>query len=146
VPDDPSSVWTLDTFKVLIDERVAHMAALHDADLQFQEERDRRYAEVAVEREKALNIKEVADLTALNLASENQHLRDEAHNGLLAQWQEDRGKTVTVERFDATIKPLSEWMQSQQGIRTNTLDSRALLFAVLGFLLAAGIVISNVVH
>ena len=43
----------------------AHCEALRTADADLAAERDRRYAEVALEREKALRIKETADLAAL---------------------------------------------------------------------------------
>src|SRR5687767_6417131 len=57
-----------------IDERDRY---LREADFRFAEERDRRYAEVATEREKALKIKETADLAALGLAREIQTYKDE---------------------------------------------------------------------
>ena len=48
-------------------------------------ERDRRYAEVNIEREKALKIKETADLAALQLAREIQSYKDEKANELREQ-------------------------------------------------------------
>ena len=62
-----------------------YLAALRAADALLMAERDRRYAEVAVEREKALRIKERADEKALDLASQSQTYKDQQHNGLLQQ-------------------------------------------------------------
>jgi hypothetical protein len=54
-----------DALKELLDER-------RRGEEKFQAERDRRLTEVALEREKALKIKETADLAALELAREIQ--------------------------------------------------------------------------
>jgi hypothetical protein len=76
---------------------------------------DRRYTEVNIEKEKALKIKEEADRVALSLAREIQTYKDEAHNGLLKQWQLERGTYITTDKFDATVKPILEYISSQQG-------------------------------
>jgi hypothetical protein len=146
--------WTLGTFKVLMDERAAHLASFHDADLRFREERDRRYSEVNIEREKALKIKETADLTALGLAREIQTYKDEAHNGLLKQWQEERGRYVTTEKFEATTKPLADFVSGLRGERQGgdrrEMSSRALwaLVTSFGLLLVttAAVIIGLAVH
>lgn len=83
---------------------------------------DRRYNEVNIEKEKALKIKEEADKVALGLAREIQTYKDEAHNGLLKQWQLERGTYVTFDKFEATVRPLVEYVASQQG-RSNGLNS-----------------------
>jgi hypothetical protein len=49
---------------------------------ELDNERDRRYAEVNVEREKALKIKETADSEALKLARDIQTYKDEKSNQL----------------------------------------------------------------
>ena len=125
---------------------VAHSQALRVADLAFAAERDRRYAEVDVEREKALKIKETADLAALTLASENQRLRDEAHNNLLSQWQNERTHYVTIEKFDATIGPLIEARSTSIGSHTTTSELRTVIYGVLIFLGTVALVISPHVH
>jgi hypothetical protein len=86
------------------------------------EERDRRYAEVNVEKEKALKIKETADLAALQLAREIQTYKDEKANELREQINSERGLYATkadvanaVRELSATIKPLSEYVSSQTG-------------------------------
>ncbi len=79
------------------------------------EANDRRYTEVNIEKEKALKIKEEADKVALSLAREIQTYKDEAHNGLLKQWQSERGTYVTTDKFEGSIRPLVEYVSSQHG-------------------------------
>jgi len=95
---------------------------LRAADARFMEERDRRYAEVNIEKEKALKIKETADLAALQLAREIQTYKDEKANELREQISRERGLYVTrdqlesvVREFNAAIKPLSEYAQGTAG-------------------------------
>jgi len=99
-----------------------HLEALRTAERRFQEERDRRYAEVNTEREKALKIKETADLAALQLAREIQTYKDEKANELREQISSERGLYVTKqelgalgEKFDATITPLMAYVNANQG-------------------------------
>jgi hypothetical protein len=131
--------WTLDTLKALVDERRASDQAL-------MEERDRRYAEVNVEKEKALKIKETADLAALQLAREIQTYKDEKANELREQINRERGLYATkddvvnaVRELSATIKPLAEYVSSQTG-RSNGIG------ALYGWMVgAAGLIVSVVV-
>jgi hypothetical protein len=88
-----------------------HLAALRDADLRFNEERDRRYAEVNIEREKALKIKETADLAALQLAREIQTYKDEKANELREQINSERGLYATNKDID----PIKSYVSSQTG-------------------------------
>jgi hypothetical protein len=88
-----------------------HLAALRDADLRFNEERDRRYAEVNIEREKALKIKETADLAALGLAREIQNYKDEKANELREQINSERGLYATNKDID----PIKSYVASQTG-------------------------------
>jgi hypothetical protein len=106
---------------------------LRQADLRFAEERDRRYQEVALEREKALKIKETADLAALGLAREIQTYKDEKANDLREQISNERGDYLTrteytvqhkaledtVKALDASIqaqlRPIIEYIAGQQG-------------------------------
>ncbi len=96
--------------------------ALRRADERFDDERDRRYQEVSIEREKALKIKEVADLAALQLAREIQTYKDEKANELRTQIERERGTYVTqselrgaVDKIEATLKPLVDYISGQQG-------------------------------
>jgi len=85
-------------------------------------ERDRRYAEVAIEREKALMIKERADRAALELAREIQTYKDEKANELRSQIERERGTYVTqsdlagaIARLEALIQPAADYAKSQAG-------------------------------
>jgi hypothetical protein len=121
-----------------------HLEALRVAEEKFREERDRRYAEVNVEKEKALKIKETADLAALQLAREIQTYKDEKANELRSQIERERGSYATqtdlksaVEKVEALIKPLSEFVSSQQGRSTGLSDGTKLLIALAGVLFTA---------
>jgi hypothetical protein len=138
------SVSLREHLEALQAQRDRYDIALRIADEKFRTERDRRYAEVSVEREKALKIKEVADLAALQLAREIQTYKDEKANELRSQIERERGSYATqsdlrgsTEKVEALIKPLSEWMSSQQGRSTGLSDGTKLLIQVGGFLIAA---------
>lgn len=103
-----------------------HLEALRQADRRLEVERDRRYSELAIEREKALKIKETADLAALDLARQIQTYKDEKANELREQINSERGLYLTreeysaahvalAEKMDQAVKPLAEFVQSQQG-------------------------------
>jgi hypothetical protein len=109
-----------------------HLAALRECDQAFETERDRRYAEVNVEREKALKIKETADLAALQLAREIQTYKDEKANQLREQISSERSLYVTreelasaVRELQATIKPLTSRADRGDGsnVRASSLRS-----------------------
>lgn len=89
--------WTVETLH-------AYYEALRVADERFDRERDRRYAEVATEREKALTIKETADLAALELAREIQTYKDEKANELREQIGSERGLYATKADLMAAIE------------------------------------------
>lgn len=72
-----------------------HNEAMRKADQRFNEERDRRYTEVNVEKEKALKIKETADLTALELARESQVYKDERNDSMREQNLKETGIYAT---------------------------------------------------
>lgn len=117
---------------------------LREADWRFAEERDRRYAEVAIEKEKALRIKETADLAALGLAREIQQYKDTKANELREQINAERGLYPTrlelaaaVERLESLIKPITEFMQTQSGRDRGvhaTFTNLVMLIAVTGTL------------
>ena len=86
----------------------------------FYEERDRRINEVNIEREKALKIKETADLAALGLAREIQTYKDEKANELRSQIERERGNYASRaelqslgEKFETQLKPLSDYVTGQ---------------------------------
>lgn len=109
------SGWTVDTYSV-------HNEALRNAQDKFDAERDRRYSELAIEKEKALKIKQTADLAALGLAREIQTYKDEKANQLREQIGQERGTYATksdlhaaVGKIEESLKPLQEFISSQRG-------------------------------
>lgn len=133
------SGWSIDTLH-------EHYRMLRDSDQRFQDERDRRYSEVNIEREKALKIKETADLAALSLAREIQDYKDEKANNLREQITGERGHYATkedlkgaTEKFEAVVAPLVEYVSQQRG-GSSRVD------ALWGYLVgAAGIIVALVV-
>jgi type II secretory pathway component GspD/PulD (secretin) len=108
--------WNFGSFKMLMDERSDHTREIRRADRRFDQERDRRYFEVNVEREKALKIKETADLAALGLAREIQAYKDEKANQLREQINSERNLYVTKDQLAAEISPLRDQAQREQGV------------------------------
>jgi hypothetical protein len=131
VPDKPDNHnpdgWTFATYTKYAD-------ALARAHEQLLEERDRRYAEVNIEREKALKIKETADLAALQLAREIQSYKDEKANELRAQIDSERGIYAT----NKDIEPLKAFVNSQtgRGVGMNALLGWAFGLVMAGVALA----------
>ena len=112
--------WTTETYAV-------YNEAMREADHKFQEERDRRYREVNIEREKALKIKEVADSHALELAREIQAYKDEKANELREQINAERllyAKRMDLnsvqEKYDAILKPVLEFVAISRGSEKGT--------------------------
>jgi len=139
---DTARGWTLETYAI-------HNEALRVAEARFQAERDRRYAEVNIEKEKALKIKETADLAALQLAREIQTYKDEKANELREQISSERGLyarkadlAASVEKVEATIGPLAAYMASQQGKDKGISLSWAVLMGLVSLLAAFGIAFS----
>lgn len=56
-----------------------------------------------------------ADLRALTLAREIQDYKDERANDLRSQIESERGNYVTVDKFDAALAPLLQYIAAQQG-------------------------------
>ena len=112
-----TDLGTGETVSVLV-----HIAALRAADKELQAERDRRYAEVAEQRDKALKIKEEADKVALDLARQIQTYKDEKANELRSQIERERGSYATqqdlrglAEKMEATFGPVLTFVATQQG-------------------------------
>lgn len=108
-----------------------HLEALRAADALLAAERDRRYAEVSAEREKALVIKDSASRDALALARQGQAYRDEQSNKLREQINSERGLYATkedlvnaVREMTAAIKPLAEYVASAAGRSGGAAESR----------------------
>lgn len=114
-PEETPGGWTIQTLK-------EHNDALLAASLRFQEERDRRYTEVNIEKEKALKIKETADLAALSLARESQTYKEQQNDALRDKNLSDSGVYATnasvagaFEKLEHTLKPIFEFVAGQQG-------------------------------
>lgn len=134
-----NDTWTVDTYAAHNEALRAAEARLQDMRDNFLEERDRRYAEVATEREKALKIKETADLAALGLAREIQTYKDEKANELREQIGSERGNYATKEdllaaigKIEVAMQPLSEFRLAQQGKGEGISATAKVLVAVLG--------------
>jgi hypothetical protein len=117
---------------------------------QFAEERDRRYTEVNIEKEKALKIKETADLTALSLAREIQTYKDEKANELRSQIERERGTYAThdelsasVEKLETLVEPIAEYVHIARGRSTGASATVAWMFAGGGIAIALGSLIIN---
>ena len=107
--------WTLQAY-------IAHNEAMREEAKRFDSERDKRYSEVNVEKEKALKIKETADLAALSLARESQVYKDQqadimrekniAASGVYAT---NADLQMMVEKIEKSLKPVFEFVSAQQG-------------------------------
>jgi hypothetical protein len=125
--------WTIQTWAI-------HQAALREADLRFDEERDRRYAEVDVEREKALRIKQTADEKALELDQELRAYKDEKANNLRSQIEGERGLYATKDdlaamarEIRAVIDPVVNYVTLGQGREKGSRDVLTFIVGAAGF-------------
>jgi hypothetical protein len=110
-----------------------YLEAIRQCDNDFDEERDRRYREVAIEKEKAVVIKEKADAEALYLAREIQKYKDEKANELREQIGSERNTYVTKDE----MKPLANWVFSQQGRSIGVSSMAGWIFAAATLIIAA---------
>lgn len=123
----------------------------------FEDERDRRYSDLRAADQRALQIKETADATALVLAAQLQAEKDERKNDVLARWDEDRNTFMTrveyntayqnlIERFEASVAVLSAG-QSGQAAGTNAVQTfrQNQIAIVTLFIAVAAIVVTIVV-
>lgn len=141
--------WTLDTLQ-------EHWEVVNRMNKEFDEERDRRYSEVNIEREKALKIKEEADKAALGLAREIQSYKDEKANQLREQISNERGSfaskddlAATMRELTATIQPLNNYVLGMGGqtkhsdmIRLNGVAIFSIGYAIVATI---GVVITTIV-
>lgn len=127
-----------------------HLSALREADLRFDAERDRRLTEVAIEREKALAIKQESDKTALDLARQINDLHLAALNGEQARLAADRERFLSRETYDAQQKDFGVWRDTVNGSLSinagkgsGVATSWGVVVAVVGILFgAAGIILA----
>ena len=92
----------------LRDSDLMHAMELKEANEKFLKEQDRRYSEVNVEKEKALKIKETADLAALELARESQKYKEERNDAQREQTITDRGAYVTHDDLAEVVKDIGK--------------------------------------
>jgi hypothetical protein len=109
--------------------------------MRWEKERDRRYTEVNIEKEKALGIKEKADLAALQLARDIQTYKDEKANELREQINSERGLYVTKEELhsaireiDVSIKHLDNLSSINQGQNQGIKLTTGSLISIIGIL------------
>ena len=133
---EKNNKWTLEAY-------IIHNEA-------FLQERDKRYSEVASEKEKAVQIKEAGDDKALQLARDIQTYKDEKANELRSQIEQERGTYAThadlralSDKFEITLKPILSYVASQAGgpraITTHMLVSWAgTIILILSFWFAYG--------
>lgn len=107
----------------LIDERDRFYVSQHDHFKDLLHERDLRYQAVDIERDKA-NV----------LARANQDYRDEKANELREQIAQERVLYASKaevekveEKMEALLKPVLDFVSSQQGSRQGAFDQRALV-------------------
>jgi hypothetical protein len=114
-PDRRQGGWTVDTY-------ATHTEALRQADIRFGDERDRRYTEVNIEKEKALKIKETADLAALQLARESQSLKELQNDALRDKtlsesgiYATNAGVTQAIGDLKTSLQPLVDYVSTHKG-------------------------------
>lgn len=99
-----------------------HLIAIDVFREKLSVERDRRYTEVSIEREKALKIKEIGDNAALQLAREIQTYKDEKANKLRDQIEAERliyarkeDLSALADKLDVALKPIAEFVARSRG-------------------------------
>lgn len=124
--------WTIGTYAI-------YQAALREADMRFDTERDRRIAEGAELRAVALKIKETADLAALTLARESQTLKEAQNDALRDKTLSESGIYATnasvTKAFDelrVSLQPLIDFVSAAKGASTSKNGLYALAAAVVG--------------
>jgi hypothetical protein len=147
--DKAGGGWTLDTLQ-------EHWETVNAMRKEFEQERDRRYSEVNIEREKALKIKEEADKAALGLAREIQIYKDEKANELREQINSERGLYVTkdelnsaIREMQALITPISAYVAGQAGqtkqadtSKGNLLSTFSIIYSVVA---TVGIIVTLII-
>lgn len=103
---EPEICWTVETY-------AAHNEAMRIEAQRFEDERDRRYTEVNIEKEKALKIKETADLAALSLARESQTYKEQQNDALRDKNLADSGVYARTADVDASIEKLGKSFNAQ---------------------------------
>jgi|HubBroStandDraft_6_1064221.scaffolds.fasta_scaffold03612_7 hypothetical protein len=122
-----------------------HLEALREGDMHFQAERDRRYAEVKQEQEKAIKIKETADLAALELAREIQTYKDEKANELRSQIESERGSYLTTETYQARHGELEKSLAALAQTVTALVTERSAALRDVGNRITIGLGVATII-
>lgn len=135
--------WNIETYKF-------HNEAMRDVENKFQDERDRRYTEVNIEKEKALKIKETADLAALSLARESQTYKEQQNDALrdknlsesgiyatnVSVSQAISGVNVNISnlenKLDSALQPLINFVAGQKGSAQGSHSTKFGMYAAIG--------------
>ena len=128
--------WTIETY-------AAHNEAMRLADKELIEERDRRYAEVNVEKEKALKIKETADLAALELARESQTYKEQQNDVLRDKNLSESGIYATNASVAAAIGTLRNDLQPVFDFVTGQKSATVNATQISGRILAIGAIVAT---
>ncbi len=132
---DTDNQWTVATLH-------EHAEAMRVVQNKFEDERDRRYTEVAIEREKALRIKETADLAALSLARESQTYKEQQNDALRDKNLSESGVYATnasvaqaignlENKLDAALAPLINFVAGQKGVDQGSRLTMGKIYAAL---------------
>jgi len=107
--------WTIGTYAI-------YQEALRQADIRFDDERDRRNSEGAELRAVALKIKETADLAALTLARESQTLKEAQNDALRDKTLSESGVYATnagvaqaIGDLKTSLQPLVDYVSAHKG-------------------------------
>jgi predicted nuclease with TOPRIM domain len=130
-----------------------YLERLRADDQRLAEERDRRYAEVARERAKALRVQNRAYERGLDSARADQKDRDDQVSQLREQVAAERALYITkadhealIARVETITKPLTDFMAAQQGRLIGEQGTRATVSDVYGRIIAGvGVLVSVVV-
>lgn len=124
--------WTLEAF-------MEHTRLIQEKDKEFRNEQDRRYTEGNELRAIALKIKETADNDARILAREAQVYKDQqadimrekslASSGIYAT---NESVILAIEKIEKVIKPLAEYVASQQGVDKGMAMTSTKLIGLIG--------------
>lgn len=146
-------MWTIETYAI-------HEGAMREAEAKLQDVKiqhlgeiialnDRRYTEGNELRAMALKIKETADANALELASESQTYKEARNDATREQNLKETGVYATrddlaevVKGMEKALKPLVDFVSSQQGVTRGGQLTMKNLYAAIG---ATGAIIGIIV-
>ena len=138
--------WTISTY-------AAHNEAMRVSERNLETERDRRYTEVNIEKEKALKIKETADLAALQLARESQSLKELQNDALRDKTLSESGIYATnasvssaISELKQSLQPLIDFMSASKGASKGSEVTWGKVAGTASILIAAWIALKSGTH